>query len=62
MLADVVEALPTSLEGLAPEHRVQADALLDAIRATALCAGVSAALAEALDAPGVASSPFACCP
>jgi glutathione gamma-glutamylcysteinyltransferase len=46
-LADVVEALPTSLEGLAPEHRVQADALLDAIRATALCAAVSAALVGA---------------
>ncbi|MDO9017196.1 MAG: hypothetical protein Q8S73_12845 [Deltaproteobacteria bacterium] len=36
---------PSTLEGLAPEHRTQADALLDAVRATALCAAVSAALA-----------------
>lgn len=43
-LPAVMEALPSALDGLAPEHRAQAEALLDALRATALFAAVARAL------------------
>jgi glutathione gamma-glutamylcysteinyltransferase len=48
----LMEALPSALDGLAPEHRAQAEALLDALRATALFAAVDRTLRpSAGDAP-----------
>jgi glutathione gamma-glutamylcysteinyltransferase len=39
----LMEPLPASLDALAPEHRAQAEALLDALRSTALFAAVARA-------------------
>lgn len=40
----LMEPLPASLDALAPEHRAEAEALLDALRSTALFAAVDRAL------------------
>lgn len=50
-LPPLMEALPPALDGLAPEHRAQAESLLDALRSTALFAAVSRALPPPAAAP-----------
>ena len=58
-LAPVVDALPMALDGLAPEHRAQAEALLGGLRGEALFSEVVAALqgsAHHRDEPSVAEA------